>query len=146
METNIAKIPHYVGYCLKYTKKKLKKFLKEQGTYKEDKAKLKSALLRLLFKNIISKLLKRLSQENQDYLSQHLNYGNDSEVRKNIENYLPIIGELLDRIVTNSPINSDFLNNKGGEIDNKNVEDGIFMINNMIKISYLKIYNLFTVS
>ena len=75
-----------------------------------------------------------------------MNYGNDSEVRKNIENYLPIIGELLDRIVTNSPINSDFLNNKGGEIDNKNVEDGIFMINNMIKISYLKIYNLFTVS
>jgi hypothetical protein len=104
------------------------------------------ALIRLLFKNIISKLLKRLSIENQDYLSQLLNYGKDSEVRKNIENYLPIIGELFDRIASNTTINSDFINNKDGEMDTKNLEDGINMINNVIKVCYLRLLNIFTVN
>lgn len=147
MDNNIHKIPHYVGYCLKFTNKRIKKLLKNQGNSEldGDKKKLKIALLRLLFKNIISKLLKRLAIENQEYLSQLLNYGKDSEVRKNIENYLPIIGELLDRIASNSPINSDFLNNQNGEMDNKNLEDGIVMLNNVIKSCYLKLYEIFTV-
>ena len=125
----------------------MKKVLKNQGstTLDVDKKKLKIALLRLLFKNIISKLLKRLAVENQEYLSQLLNYGKDSEVRKNIENYLPIIGELLDRIASNSPISTDFLNNPNGERDNKNLEDGILMLNNVIKSCYYKLYEIFTV-
>ena len=135
----------YVGYCIKFAKRKLKKTLKEQGNFQNEKDKLKSSLIRLLFKNIISKLLKRLSIDNQEYLSQLLNYGKDSEVRKNIENYLPIMGELLDRIAANNPISTDFLNNQNGDIDNKNLEDGISMINNVIKVCYLKLYEIFTV-
>jgi|APDOM4702015159_1054818.scaffolds.fasta_scaffold247242_1 hypothetical protein len=145
IENNISKIPPYVAYCLRFSKRKIKKYLKEQGSYATDKDKLKVALLRLLFKNVISKLFKRLSSDNHEYLTQIFNYGGDSEIRKNIENYLPIIGEFLDRIASNSPINSDFINNQNGEIDNKNIEDSIGIINTVITSSFLKLFDIFNV-
>ena len=138
-------IPHYVGYCLKFTKKRIKKELKKHTTFDTEKLKLLTALIRLLFKNIISKMLNRIAIENQEYLSQLLNYGKDSEVRKNVENYLPIIGELLDRIAGNSPINSDFLINQNGESTSKNLEDGIIMLNNVIKTLNRNLQEIFTV-
>lgn len=146
IENNILKIPPYVAYCLRFAKRRIKKYLKEQGSYATDKDKLKAALLRLLFKNVISKLLKKLSTDNNEYLTQIFRYGGDSEVKKNIENYLPIIGEFLDRIAMNSQISTDFLNNQNGEIDNKNLEDAINIINSVISSNYLKLFDIFNVN
>lgn len=82
LENNIAKIPVYVSFCLTKIKKKLYKFIvnpKDKEKAKKDKEKIKNALLRLFYKNILARLLKRLTAENEIYITQNLGFRNDED-------------------------------------------------------------------
>lgn len=77
---NILKIPHYVAYCLTRIKKRYYRLLvsdKNKEKMKEEKRRIKEAIMRLFFKNLVAKLLKRLSADNHNYLKQMLDYKED---------------------------------------------------------------------
>lgn len=91
LESHISKIPIYVFYLIKQIKRKIKKELVSRKSDKKEFEKLKQTLFRLLFKNIISRLLKILGSENQDFLMKTLGYSEKSETKKRIEYYFLIL-------------------------------------------------------
>lgn len=85
LESHITKVPIYVSYLLKHIHKYVKKELDKKKADKKEYAKLKMCLFRLFYKNIISKLIKRLSSDNNDFLMQLIGYKSDSTEKKIVE-------------------------------------------------------------
>jgi hypothetical protein len=85
LESHISKIPIYVFYLIKIIKRKIKKELINRKSDKKEFEKLKKTLFRMLFKNIISRLLKILASENQNFLMKQLGYSEKSDIKKRIE-------------------------------------------------------------
>ena len=85
LESHISKVPIYVCYLIKYIQKTIKKELVKRKADKKENEKLKLTLFRLFLKNIISKLLKTLASDNEDFLMKLLKYSDKSETKRRIE-------------------------------------------------------------
>ena len=70
IESQISKIPIYVCYMIKHIQLSIKKELVKRKSDSKELQKLKLTVYRLLFKNIISNLLKTLMKNNGEYLKQ----------------------------------------------------------------------------
>ena len=79
IESQISKIPIYVCYMIKHIQLSIKKELVKRKSDSKELQKLKLTVYRLLFKNIISNLLKTLMKNNGEYLKQLLFFKEDKK-------------------------------------------------------------------
>jgi alpha-tubulin suppressor-like RCC1 family protein len=104
-ESNLSKIPIYVSYCLTKIKKKMYKLLitsKDPQIIKQDKEKIKRGVLKLFYKNVLSRLLKKLVADNKDFLRLQLKMNEvDTTAQKIFDYYILIIAEFLEKISQN---------------------------------------------
>ena len=141
-ESNLNKLPIYVSYCLTMVKKRFYKLLitsKEIEKIKSDKAKIRKALLRLFFKNILARLLKKITAENKDFLKKQLDIKDDEEgvnAALIFDIYIIVVGEFLEKIATNKAFSLN---------DNEDKKDNEFFIqlNSNIKEFNNRITNIF---
>ncbi len=148
-ESNLSKIPIYVSYCLTKIKKKMYKLLivsKDPQVIKQEKEKIKRGVLKLFYKNILSRLLKKLVADNKDFLRLQLKMNEvDATAQKIFDYYILIIAEFLEKISQNKnfELSEDREDSSMVYLLNTNIKEFHTRINEIFKRKLIKSnYNL----
>jgi alpha-tubulin suppressor-like RCC1 family protein len=149
LENNYHKFPHGFIYCFLYMKKYIKK--DQLSAISKDKKflkmKLVSCMMRFFFSNIVGRSLQSIFDDghNNIFLCRSLNLDLNSTNRWLLENYLKIIGELMERIACNELYNLKTFNREDDEEEivdeeNQNMKSTLNNLNNFIKEMNVKLF------
>ena len=127
-ENNFHKLPENFQYCFKYFKKYINK--DQANSYNKDtkflKMKLLYCMMRLFFSNVVGRVLQSLFEDenNKNFVCRALNIDIDSTNSLLVENYLKIIGELIERVACNEKyVLKELYQNKDDEEEEENMDD-----------------------